>query len=121
MCGDAEKHPLVRKRATNDSTESCFSSFTEMLNNYQMIDLFATLGTSNIKVNGYMSRPSTGKELKEGNEPGLMFCIPDNLREASILTTVKMAPGVRKKNKQALKKATKTKETKRKATAQQKY
>ena len=49
-----EKHALVKKRATNDSAESAFSSFTEMLNNYQMIDMFAASGTSDIRINGYM-------------------------------------------------------------------
>ena len=76
---DKEKHALVKKRATNDSAESTFSSFTEMLNNYQMIDMFAASGTSDIRINGYTRQPSTGKELKEKKIPGLMFQIPDNL------------------------------------------
>ena len=50
---DKEKRALVEKRATNDSAESAFSSFTEMLNNYQMIDMFAASGTSDIRINGY--------------------------------------------------------------------
>ena len=106
MCCDTEKRALVKKRATNDSAESCFSSFTEMLNNYQMIDLFAVSEISNMKVNGYMRQPSTGKEIKERKEPALMLCIPDNFREALILTAIETVPEVRvrKNNKQALKK-----------------
>ena len=36
--------------------------------------------------------------------PGLMFRIPDNLREALIMEAIDMAPQLRKKNKEALKK-----------------
>ena len=75
-----------------------------MLNNYQMIDMFAASGTSDIRINGYTRRPSTGKELKEKKMPGLMFRIPDNLREALIMQAIEMASQVRKKNKEALKK-----------------
>ena len=54
-----------------------------------MIDMFAVSGTSNMRVNGYMRRPSTGKELKDKEMPGLMFRILEYLREALITTAIK--------------------------------
>lgn len=73
-----------------------------MMNNYQMIDMLVASGTTDMRINGYMSQSSTGKELKENKKPGLMFCIPDKLREALIMTIIRMAPGIRKKNELAL-------------------
>ena len=63
-CTDEEKLALVKKSAINYSAESSLLLFTEILNNYEIIDMFAVDGNSNIKVNGYMSQSLTPKELK---------------------------------------------------------
>merc|ERR1712032_258621 len=95
-CSVEEKKALVGKRATNDSAESAFSSFTDQLK-YDMIDFCAAAGISDIKRNGYVNRPSTPKEIK-GNKIGMMLCIPQNLRRAIVQTAMEGAPRVRKKN-----------------------
>ena len=54
VCKDKEKAALVGKRATNDSAESSFFSFTQQLVTYNMIDLHAAGGTSDAKQNCYL-------------------------------------------------------------------
>ena len=53
-CDDDQKTELVGKRATNNSAESSFSFFTQQLVTYNMIDLHAAGGTSDVKRNRYL-------------------------------------------------------------------
>ena len=80
VCKDDEKATLVGKRATNDSTESSFSSFTQQLVTYNMIDLHTAGGTAEMKCNRYLFRLLTTKEIKEKVKHGMMFWICLNSR-----------------------------------------
>ena len=71
-----EKATLVGKNSTNDLVESSFSSFTQQLVTYKMIDLHAVGGTSDAKRNRYLFRPSTRKEINDKVKNRIMFTIP---------------------------------------------
>ena len=113
-CDDDQKAALVGKRATNDSAESSFSSFTQQLVTYNMIDLHAAGGTSDAKRNRYLFRPSTRKEIKDKVEDGMMFNIPSNLRQAIIKTAIEEAPRIQRENIEALEKQSQTRKDKEK-------
>lgn len=102
VCPDVEKVALVRKRATNDSAESTFSSFTHQLVTYNTIDLHTAAGTADMKCNDYYFQPTTKKHIKEKVNHGMMFCINPNLRDAIMKTAMEEAPRVKKENIQDL-------------------
>ena len=77
-CPDVEKAALVRKRATNNSAESAFSSFTHQLVTYNTIDLHTAAGTAEMNRNDYYFQPTTKKHIKEKVDHRMMFGINFN-------------------------------------------
>ena len=54
--------------ATNDLAENSFAGVTSQVQTYGLIGLCNATAISDMSKNGYLSRPTTKKDLKEGNK-----------------------------------------------------
>ena len=109
---DEEKTALVGKRATNNSAESSFSSFTQQLVTYNMIDLHIAGITFDAKKICYFFLLLTRKEIKDKVKDGMMLTIPFNVRIAIIQTAIEEAPWIRLENIKDLEKQSQTRKDK---------
>ena len=80
--------------AVNDLAESAFRGLTAQLEVFGKIGLANAAAVSNMQRNGYLKQPNL-----ENNEVSLYFDLPEELRITATITAVKLAPDVRKPNK----------------------
>ena len=84
---------------TNDLAESSFAGITSQVQTYGWIGMCNAAAISDMSRNGYLFRPTTKKDLKEGNR-GLFHDFPEQLRLTSVMSAMEDAPVTHKANNQ---------------------
>ena len=75
---ETTKKAVFGKMVTNDLSESSFAGVTSQVQTYGRIGMCNNIAISNMSRNGYLSRPTTKKILKEGNK-GMFYDFPEEL------------------------------------------
>ena len=86
---------------TNNLSESSFSVVTSQVETYGRIGMFNSASISDMSRNGYLSRPTTKKYLKEGNM-GMFHDFPEELRLTAVLVVMEGTPVTHQANNQSL-------------------
>ena len=84
---------------TNNLTESSFAGVTYQVQTYGRIGMCNAAAISNISRNGYLSRPTTKKELKEGDRC-MFHDFPEELLLNSVMAAMEDAPVTHQENNQ---------------------
>ena len=77
--------------ATNDLAESSFTGVTSQVQTYGHIGMCNATDISDMSRNGYLSRPTTKKYLKEGNR-GMFHDFPEELRLTAVTAAMEDTP-----------------------------
>ena len=77
------KKSMLGKMVNNDIAESSFAGVTSQVQTYGRIGMCNAAAISDMSINGYLSRPTTKKDLKEGNR-GLFHDFPEELRLTAV-------------------------------------
>ena len=86
---------------TNDLAESSFTGVTSQVQTYGRIGMCNAAAIIYMSRNRYLSRPTTKKDLKEGNR-GLFHDFPEELRLTAVMAAMEDAPITHKENNQSL-------------------
>ena len=100
-CPENIKEAMKGKMVTNDLAESLFAGVTTQIQTYGRIDLCSAAAVSDIARNGFLLRPKTTKEIKEGRI-GLFHTLPEELKLTAIMVSMEDAPATRDYNNVAL-------------------
>ena len=93
MASDELKKSLFGLMAVNNLAESVFEGLTAQLEVFERIGLANAAEVSDMQRNAYLNWPNL-----ESNEVSLYFGLPEELRITATMTTVKLAPAMRKYN-----------------------
>jgi hypothetical protein len=99
---DELKKALFGAVAVNDLAESAFAGVTAQVQVYGRIGMANAAAISDMARNGFISRPTTNKEIASGNCHGLFHGLPEELRITAMMTAMAMAPSTRETNNHAL-------------------
>ena len=92
---------MLGKMVTNDLAERKFGGVTSQLQTYVRIGICNAATINYMSKNGYLSRPITKKDLKEGNR-GLFYDFPEELQLTAIMAAMEDTPVMHKANNQSL-------------------
>jgi len=96
-CPDEVKKAMLGKAATNDLAESAFAGVTQQVVVYGTIGMHAAAAISDAGRNGFLSRPTSKKDIAE-NKRGLLFQLPEELRITCVMAAMEDAPETRVSN-----------------------
>ena len=88
---------MIGKMVTNDIAESSFSGVTSQVQNYGRIGMFNAADISEMFRNGYLYRPTTKKDLKEGNR-AIFHYFPEDLQLTSKTAEMEDTPVIHQSN-----------------------
>ena len=77
-CLETTKKAMLGKIVTNNFAERSFEGVTSQVQTYGRIGMCNSAAIRNMSRNGYLSRPNTKKDLKEGNR-GMFHDFPEEL------------------------------------------
>ena len=100
-CPETTKKSMLGKMVTNDLAESSFTGVTSQVQTYGRIGMCNASAISDMSRNGYLYRPTTKKDLKEGNR-GLFHDLPEELWITAVMSAMEEAPITHKANNQSL-------------------
>ena len=100
-CPDTTKKGMLVKMVTNYLYESSFAGVTSQVQIYGRIGMFNAAAISDMSRNGYLSRPTTKKDLKEVNR-GLFHNFPEELQLTAVMAALEDALVTHKANNQSL-------------------
>ena len=86
---------------TNDPAESSFTGVTSQVQTYVRICMCNASAIINMSINGYLSCPTTKKDLKEGNR-GMFHDFPEELQLTAVMAAMEDAPVTHQSNNQSL-------------------
>ena len=101
MSGDHEEIHALKKMVTNDLAESSFAGVTSQVQTYGRIGMCNAAAIIDMSINGYLSRPTNKKDLKEVNR-GLFHDFPEELRLTDVMAAMGYAPVTHKANNKSL-------------------
>ena len=96
-CPDAVKEKMLGKMASNDLAESSFAGLTAQIQCYGRIGMCNAAAVSDTSRNGFLSRPTTRKEINE-QKRGLYHTIAQELQITLGMVCMEDSTAVRKRN-----------------------
>ena len=90
-CTETTKKAMLGKIVTTDLSERSFAGVTSQVQTYGWIDMCNASDISDMYRNGYLYRPNTKKDLKEGNR-GMFHDFTEELQITAVMAEMEDAP-----------------------------
>jgi hypothetical protein len=88
--------------AVNDLAESSFAGVTANVQAFGRVGIHGAAAVSDVSRNGFLSRPTTRKEMKATKRHGLFHDLPEELKMTAVMAAMEQAPATRVTTNDAL-------------------
>ena len=86
----------------NDLAESSFAGVTANMQAFGRVGIHGAAVVSDVSRNGFLSRPTTRKEMKATKRHGLFHDLPEELNMTAVMAAMEQAPATRVTSNDAL-------------------